>query len=116
MRIASTSFVALLVGMSLALGQEATTQEDLRQGHQLAAMFCGNCHLAAPDQPYEPVLNPPAPSFASIAQRKGIDAGSLQTFLATTHRGLDKPKGMPPPNLADYQIKQVIAYILSLRK
>lgn len=116
LRFASTWFAAFSVGMSLAWGQEATSQEDLRQGHQLAAMLCGNCHLAAPDQPDEPVLNPPAPSFASIAQRKGIDAGSLQKFLATTHRGLDKPNGMPYPNLADYQVKQVIAYILSLRK
>jgi mono/diheme cytochrome c family protein len=116
MRIASRWFAALSVGVSLVWGQEATGQDDLRQGHQLAAMFCGNCHLAAPDQPYEPILNPPAPSFESIAQRKGIDAGSLQRFLATTHRGLDKPNGMPNPNLADYQVKQVIAYILSLRR
>ena len=37
-------------------------------------------------------------------------------FLATTHQGLDNPAGMPYPNLADFQTKEVIGYILSLRK
>jgi hypothetical protein len=32
------------------------------------------------------------------------------------HQGLDSPNGMPNPNLADFQIKQIVAYILSLRK
>ena len=46
--------------------------------------------VAAADQPYEPVLRPPAPSFASIAQRMDLDAAKLQKFIATTHRGLDE--------------------------
>jgi mono/diheme cytochrome c family protein len=99
-----------------AWSQEGNTSDDLRQGHQLAAMFCGNCHLAAADQPYKPIFNPPAPSFDSIAQRKDVTAQSLQRFLTATHRGVDNPKGMPHPNLADYQLKQVINYLLSLRK
>jgi cytochrome c1 len=36
--------------------------------------------------------------------------------VTTTHRGLDEPNGMPNPYLVDYQIKQVIAYMMSLRK
>ena len=116
MCIASTWFVALWIGIGSAWGQEGKSAEDLRQGHQLAAMLCGNCHLAAPDQPFKPELKPPAPSFESIAQRKDVNAQTLQSFLTTTHRGLDTPKGMPHPYLADYQVKQVIAYLLSLRK
>lgn len=92
------------------------SDEDLKAGHQLAAMLCGQCHLAAPDQPFPPESNPPAPSFKSIAQRKDVTAESLQHFLATTHQGLDRPKGMPQPYLADYQIRQVVAYLLSLRE
>jgi hypothetical protein len=79
-------------------------------------MLCGQCHVAAPDQRFMPDLNPPAPSFESIAQRKDINADSLRTFLTTTHRGLDRPKGMPNPYLLEYQVRQVIAYLLSLRK
>ena len=52
----------------------------------------------------------------SIAQRKDIDAASRQDFLTTAHQGLDNPKGMPTPNLAEFQVKAIVAYILSLRK
>jgi mono/diheme cytochrome c family protein len=116
MRIASTWFVVFWMAVGLAWGQEGNTADDVRKGHQLAAMLCGMCHVAAPDQPFMPTSNPPAPSFESITQRKDINATSLQTFITTTHRGLDSPKGMPYPYLADYQVKQVVAYLLSLRK
>jgi mono/diheme cytochrome c family protein len=107
----------LSIGVCSARSEDLKASgEDLKAGHQLAAMLCGQCHLAAPDQPFAPDTNPPAPSFKSIAQRQGISADSLTQFLATTHQGLDRPKGMPSPYLADYQIKQVVAYILSLRE
>jgi len=109
-----------LVAVSLTVGsvaaQEGGTADDVRDGHHLAAEVCSICHLAAPDQVALPILKPPAPSFASIAQRKDVNAESLQKFLSTTHRGLDSPNGMPSPDLADWQIKQAVAYILSLRK
>jgi cytochrome c1 len=56
------------------------------------------------------------PTFESIAQRSSITADSVQTFLTTTHRDIGNPQGMPNPQLLDYQIKQVAAYLLSLRK
>jgi hypothetical protein len=36
--------------------------------------------------------------------------------MKTTHWGLDNPLGMPHPELMDYQIKQIVAYFLSLYK
>ena len=96
--------------------QEITTTEEVRQGHHLATMLCAGCHIAALDQPYAPTLGPPAPSFESIAQRKDVNAASLRDFLTTTHRGLDNPKGMPTPNLAEFQVRAIVAYLLSLRK
>jgi hypothetical protein len=36
--------------------------------------------------------------------------------MKTTHRGLDNPLGMPNPDLMDYQIKEIVAYFLSLYK
>jgi hypothetical protein len=41
---------------------------------------------------------------------------SLRTFLTSTHRDISHPEGMPNPQLLDFQIKQVSAYLLSLRK
>jgi mono/diheme cytochrome c family protein len=79
-------------------------------------MLCTDCHLVAPDQPYAPTLAPPAPSFVSIAQRPSTTVDSLRNFLIKTHQGLDNPKGMPNPMLADFQIAAITAYLLSLRK
>jgi len=47
---------------------------------------------------------------------KKFDTESLTRFLTTTHRGLDNPQGMPNPDFMDYQIKQIVAYFLSLYK
>ncbi len=90
--------------------------DDVQQGHHLAIVICSNCHVAASDQPYPPILRPPAPSFASIAQRSTINADSVRSFLTNTHRDVNNPGGMSNPQLLDFQISQVTAYLLSLRK
>lgn len=92
----------------------AQERDDIRQGHDLAVAICGLCHVAAADQTFPPEAKPPAPPFSEIAQR--MDADALTKFMTTTHRGLDEPSGMPNPQLMDYQIKQIVAYIVSLRK
>jgi cytochrome c1 len=116
MRIASTWLVVFWMAVCSAWGQEGDTADDVSNGHHLAVMVCAICHVAAADQANLPILHPPAPSFESIAQRKDINADSLEKFLTTTHRNLDTLKGMANPDLADFQVKQVVAYLLSLRK
>ena len=54
------------------------------------------------DQALAPRRDPPAPSFESIAQRKDVNADSLEHFLKTTHQGLDDPERMENPGLADF--------------
>jgi mono/diheme cytochrome c family protein len=115
-RTASTWLVVLWMALSPTWGREATTADLAREGHFLAITLCSTCHVAGADQPKEPIRQPPAPSFESIAQRRDVNAASLQNFLNTTHKGLDNPKGMPNPSLADDQVKDVVLYILSLRK
>jgi mono/diheme cytochrome c family protein len=42
----------LWIAVSSAWGEDLeVSDEALKAGHQLAAMLCGQCHLAAPDQP-----------------------------------------------------------------
>jgi mono/diheme cytochrome c family protein len=108
--------LALCVVACPAWSQENANADDVHKGRELAIKICANCHVAARDQPYRPILRPSAPSFAAIAQRKTTNANSIQSFLTTTHRGLDNPKGMPNPELLDHQVKEVTAYLLSLRK
>lgn len=112
----SALLVVLWVSICPTSAEPVNDADTVRKGHDLAAIICANCHVAASDQRFAPLLNPPAPSFASIAQRPDTNADMLQKFLTTTHRGLDNPKGMPNPYLMDYQVTQVVAYILSLRK
>jgi mono/diheme cytochrome c family protein len=114
-RLASAWLVAFCVAGGSARAQDAGT-DDVQQDHRLATLVCSACHVAAPDQPFEPILRPPAPSFESIAQRASITNDSVQTFLTTTHRDIGNPRGMPNPQLLDYQVKQLAAYLLSLRK
>ena len=116
MRRMSICFFVFWMAGSFAWGQAASTTTDASKGRHLAIMLCTDCHIVAPGQPYAPTLNSPAASFKSIAQRAGTTVKSLRGFLTTTHQGLDNPKGMPDPMLADFQIKEISAYLLSLRK
>jgi len=115
MRAASLLLVGLWLFCCAARGQE-TDADDVGKGRHLAILLCTSCHFAAPDQPYAPTLSPPAPSFADIAQRKDVSADSLTKFLSTTSQGWNNPRGMPNPNLAPFQTKAIVAYILSLRR
>jgi Ca2+-binding EF-hand superfamily protein/mono/diheme cytochrome c family protein len=101
--------------VSAAQSQETTVPENVQQGRRLADLICSNCHVVASDQSFSPILQPPAPSFDTLAQRSTMSADWLRTFLVTTHRDTSSPAGMPNPQLIDSQIEQVTAYLLSLR-
>ena len=116
MRRARGFLIILCIVSCQAWAQQGGGADDVRKGHELAIAVCANCHVAAPDQLERPILRPPAPSFAAIAARKTTTADSVEAFLTTTHKGLDNPKGMPNPMLLDSQVKQVAAYLMSLRK
>jgi len=96
--------------------QAAGSSDDVENGRHLAALICSNCHVAGPDQLVEPILRPPAPSFEAIARRSSTSSDTVRAFLATTHRNISNPAGMPNPELIDYQVRQVTAYLLSLRE
>jgi len=110
--IAPVILIALGALAGTAAAQEGVT-DDVERGHRLANLICSNCHFATPDQEFEPILRPPAPPFASIAQR--MDADAIRTFLATTHRDVKSANGMPNPQLLDFQIRQLAAYFSTLR-
>ncbi len=112
--------IATLVALGLAAGAVAPgwsqdVNENVQKGRHIAEVVCWTCHVVAQDQEFAPILQPPAPPFASIARRNNITADYLRMFIATTHRDISKPQGMPNPQLLDFQIEQVVAYIISLR-
>jgi mono/diheme cytochrome c family protein len=114
--LAMTIILCWFVGPALAQQAQTLDPDEVQKGHRLAATLCALCHVAAPDQHFPPELASPAPSFASIVRRKEFNAEWLTHFMTSTHRGLDNPAGMPNPELMDYQIREIVAYMLSLRK
>jgi mono/diheme cytochrome c family protein len=99
-----------------ALAQAVDTDDDVTRGHHLAIMLCADCHVVASDQPYPPTLDPPAQSFRSIAQRPATTFDSVCSFLMSASPQPHGVKGMQNPMLAEFQIKAIATYLLSLRR
>lgn len=116
MRSVAILMVAFALALCAASAEELNAANDLQLGRKVAMMVCANCHVVAADQPSRPLLVPPARSFESIAQDERFTVESVEKFLTTTHRGLDRPRGMPNPELIEPHLKAVAAYLLSLRK
>jgi mono/diheme cytochrome c family protein len=123
MRRSLTSAAALAAGLSIALmvsGAKAQdkaedNKADVAAGHSFALKVCWACHIVAKDQTEQPILSQPAPSFLDIAQRPNLTSDGLHKFLSTHDETMGNAGKMPNPRLVDYQIDEVVAYILSLR-
>lgn len=94
---------------------DTTTPPDARIGSQepdnvldFAQAACGGCH--AVEQPFLSP-NPQAPAFADIANRKGLSAETLSTWLQDAH---NYPEDMDF-DLDDPRASDLTAYILTLR-
>jgi len=81
---------------------------DVMQGDQIAHTLCANCHVVDTLGPV--VRTDRVPSFSWIANQKGLTLTTLPVWLSTAH------ERMPDLNLTRDEIRQVSAYILSLRK
>jgi mono/diheme cytochrome c family protein len=103
-----------LLGNTAANSEEATS-ELVIAGHDFALKICANCHVVAKDQDSVPILKPPAPSFTAIVARPEATEASLRSFLSNPHGKLRQNSKMPNFQLADFQIDQIVAYLLSLK-
>jgi mono/diheme cytochrome c family protein len=89
---------------------------QVRRGEEIAQLLCSACHVVAAHQEYPPLLEDPAPSFKSIANRPQVSEAALRHFVATTHWDQKTiPLTMPNPGLTPWDIKAVIRYVLSLK-
>ena len=88
----------------------------MSHGERLAREICSACHVVASDQEFPPLLREPAPSFAEIANRQGIDEQSLRRFITTTHWDQNTlPMSMPSMQLNADQVRAVSRYILTFK-
>jgi mono/diheme cytochrome c family protein len=112
---------AQLFAMMILIGAavDAAAADNAAQvanGHRLALEICSACHIAAPDQKARPILQKPAPSLETLANKPGATAASVQRFLLTIHLSLANGKDMPNPQLTEDQARDLAAYVMSLRK
>ncbi|MGA3303958.1 MAG: c-type cytochrome [Methylovirgula sp.] len=114
MILASAATVALLAAPARA--QDLSAADLIAAGHTFALRVCWTCHVVATDQTVAPILQHPAPSFLGLAQRPDLNAKALRNFLSTHNETMGKAGQMPNPRLVDYQIDEVVAYIMSLKK
>jgi mono/diheme cytochrome c family protein len=81
---------------------------DPTAGRELARRLCSSCHLVSPEQ-RGPVPDG-VPSFMAIADRPETTADRLAgAMISPPH------PAMPQPPLDRRQVRDVVAYVLSLR-
>jgi mono/diheme cytochrome c family protein len=102
-RLALTLFAGAVL---LATG--AARAQNVESGKEFAQVSCSGCHRIAGEE--AKTRSDAVPSFSSIAQMKSTTAISLAAFLTTPHAN------MPNLVLSRTEIRDVSAYILSLRK
>lgn len=99
MRLSQVLFPLLLI----AAGDSAAAA-DIQNGAALARQWCVGCH-ALENQSNVSDLTP---SFQSVARRRAGQANYLKMYLIRPHAP------MPPLNLSNREIDDLVAYILSV--
>ena len=113
-RIVTVTFALLAVAASPTQA-EVPSGAQIAAGHKFAETVCGACHVVTQQRDEQPYSAPPGPSFAVLAQRSSLTEQSLREFLGSNHRYLGPARAMPNPRLVDYQINEIVAYIMSLK-
>ena len=97
----------VMFGLVLACLLPATAlAQVVNEGEEIARRWCSTCHQVEPQPRRE---SDAIPSFSAIAQMPSTTETSLMVFLSSTHGG------MPDYSLSRTEIRNVSAYILSLK-
>ena len=100
------ALAALLITVTAGLVQAQDVSERLK-GASFAQQICTECHAVEAGQARSP--NGQAPTFETVAKTPGMTAIALTAILRTSHRT------MPNIMLADDDLRNVIAYIMTLK-
>lgn len=90
-----------------AAAEDAANALRAKMGLEVAKTWCANCHLASRES--TSAVQTDVPTFPEIADRDDQSASKIENFLfAPTHP-------MPKLDLSREEIRNLTAYILSLR-
>jgi mono/diheme cytochrome c family protein len=101
------SAVALAALILLANTAQAQESGDTVHGLALAEQICAECHAIHRDERISP--HPQAPSFTSVADKRGMTGTALRVWFQVPHRS------MPDLTLSEMDGDDLVAYILSLK-
>ena len=93
-----------------AVSSESVIRTEMRvqEGAATAKLWCSQCHLIAPDSNDAALAD--APSFYEVANRPEQTRDAIEAYL------LDPHPPMPDLNLSSEELKNLSAYILSLKE
>ena len=119
MTLRSSALLTLTLMLSAVLASAAQAETPnsavVAAGRDFAQRVCGACHIVTPQRAEPPVLSPPAPSLAELAQRPLLTEQALREFFASNHGTVGPREAMPNPRLVDYQIEEIVAFMMSLK-
>ena len=103
----------ILIGATAcaALAEDQARPGSARAGREFVGYNCDACHVVAANQDFRPLIGGYAPSFSEIANRPDTTPEALRAFLGRSHAY----SNMPYPDLAQADLANVVAYIMSLR-
>jgi len=117
-RSAAVTALAVFAALSALAAKEQTkpAEANVQAGRALALLVCAGCHVVAPDQTFKPVYKGPPnpPAFKDIASQPGVSAESLRHHLETLPAVARN--SMPNLLLSDDELRDVVAYIITLRE
>jgi len=102
--------------INAAQAQPKPVAGNVEAGRALALLACTGCHVVAPNQPFKPIYTGPPrpPDFKEIANGPGATAPYLEHHLETLP-AVPENSHMPNPVLSSQEVRDVVAFIISLR-
>src|SRR5262245_15765725 len=108
MRLTSVLVIlTLCVASGIGPAQAQMAQGDAKRGQELSQRVCSGCHSVSPGS--AATVNADVPTFAAIASRPDTTAERLAGRIIVPH------PPMPNVQLTVAEMRDIIAYILSLR-
>jgi mono/diheme cytochrome c family protein len=109
MQIILLTIIASIAVLNVTAAPAQQAFGDAEAGYVVASEYCALCHAIARDESSVwPVLD--APSFEDVADTPGMTAMALYAWMTTSH------PTMPDIILASEELRNVVAYILSLQE
>jgi len=121
MRTWDYQILAVVIAFAMGVAPGTVAQNRLPGGNAgagraLALQACTGCHVVVPDQPFKPVYvgSPRPPDFKNIANKSNVTTASLEHFLGSLPT-IPQDSKMANPDLTSQEIKDVAAFIVTLR-